>query len=190
MAAAVFALAGTFLGILGTLSVEFFRGRTENTRARQQALQLACADFTASVSRMLSLSIDLERNSGDAELTSVLYEAHREARVHYERLRLVAASREIQESGRHVLRYAYGRLRQAEGKPLREDERERGPLIMLQESLMKLYAEVRRELRVPHAGEVYREPDEWVGPSEKRKPGGKGSPERFTAPEQRVAEEQ
>ena len=32
MAAAVFALAGTFLGILGTLSVEFFRRRTE-TRA-------------------------------------------------------------------------------------------------------------------------------------------------------------
>lgn len=63
-----------------------------------------------------------------------------------------------------LCRYAYGRLRQAEGIPLREDERERGPLIVLQESLMKLYAEVRRELRVPHADEAYREPDEWIGP--------------------------
>ena len=76
---------------------------------------------------MLSLSIDLEeRNAGDAELTSVLYEAHREAEGPLQRLRLVAASREIQESGRHVLRYAYGRLRQAEGKPLRRKNASEG----------------------------------------------------------------
>jgi hypothetical protein len=175
MVAAVFALIGTLLGILGTLAVELVRGRTENMHARQQMLQVACADFVASVSRVLSLAIDVERNPGDAELTSLLYDAHREARVHYERLRLVAVSRDTQESGRHVLRYAYGRLRQAKGKPPREDERERGPLMMLHDNLMRLYAEVRREMGVPHADEVYREPDEWVGPSGSVPVGGDAS---------------
>jgi len=165
MAAAVFALAGTLLGILGTLAVELVRGRTENTHARQQMLQVACADFVASISRMLSLAIEVEKDSGNTELTSLLYETHREARVHYERLRLVAVSRDTQESGRHVLRYAYGRLRQAIGKPPREDERELGPVMMAQDSLLRLYAAVRYEMGIPHAGEVYREPDEWLAPT-------------------------
>ena len=162
MAAAVFALTGTLLGILGTLAVELVRGRTENTHARQQMLQVACADFVASVTRMLSVAIDVEKDAEDAELTSQLYEAHREARVHYERLRLVAVSRDTQESGRYVLRYAYGRLRQVKGKPPREDEREQGPVMLAHDSLMRLYAAVRREMGIPNAGEVYREPDEWL----------------------------
>jgi hypothetical protein len=165
MTAAIFALAGTLLGIVGTLATELVRSRTANTRARQEELRLACADFTACVARIWNLSIELKRNAGDAELAQSMYGAHRDARVNYERLRLTAVSRDIQESGRHVLRYAYGLLRQAEGKPPREDERARGPLIMLHDSLMTLYAQVRRELGIPHADEVYREPEDWVGPS-------------------------
>lgn len=115
------------------------------------------------VTRIRNLSIDLTRNAGDAELARSLHEAHRDARVQYERLRLTAVSRDIQESGRHALRYAYGLLRQAEGNPPREDERARGPLMMLHDSLMALYAQVRRELGVPRADEVYREPEEWLG---------------------------
>jgi hypothetical protein len=164
MAAAIFALAGTLLGIFGTLATEFVRNRTKNIFARQEALRLACADFTASVTRMWNLSIELQRKAGDAELARSLQEVHVDARVHYERLRLTAVSRDIQESGRHVLRYAYGLIRQAEGKPLREDERAQGPLTMLHDSLMTLYAQVRQELGLPHADEVYREPEEWVGP--------------------------
>jgi hypothetical protein len=151
-------------GILGTLATELVRTRTQSIRARQEALRLACADFTASVTRIRNLSIDLTRNAGDAELARSLHEAHRDARVQYERLRLTAVSRDIQESGRHALRYAYGLLRQAEGNPPREDERARGPLMMLHDSLMALYAQVRRELGVPRADEVYREPEEWLGP--------------------------
>jgi hypothetical protein len=67
---------------------------------------------------------------------------NREARAHFERLRLTAASLDVQTSGRCVLRYAYGLLRQAEGKPPREDELERGPLRMLHDSLITLYAGV------------------------------------------------
>jgi hypothetical protein len=95
-------------------------------------------------------------------LKSSFYEAHREARVHYERLRLTAASRAVQESARLVLRYAYGMLRKIEGKPLRDDELERGPLMMLQNSLITLITNVRHEIGVPRANDVYREPDEWM----------------------------
>jgi hypothetical protein len=105
------------------------------------------------------------RKPGDTELINSMSEAHRDARAHYERLRLTATSRHIQKAGRYVLRYAYGLLRQAVGEPPRDDERERGPLMMFHDWLMILYAEVRRELRLPQADDVYREPDEWVGPA-------------------------
>ena len=82
--------------------------------------------------------------------------------MHYERLRLTAASGDAQKAARYVLRYAYGLLRQIEGKLPRDDEKERGPLMMRQHSLTTLVAEVRREIGVPHADDVYREPDEWM----------------------------
>jgi|SRR3984957_18423572 len=71
----------------------------------------------------------------------------------------------VQAAGRHVLRYAYGLLRQAEGRPPRQDEVERGPMLMLNDSLIALYAEVRREIGTPNPADVYQEPDEWVQPS-------------------------
>jgi hypothetical protein len=166
--AAIFALAGTLLGVLGTLAVELTRARAGDVRARREALRLACADFTTAVARMRNLAIDLMRKPGDVELINAMSEAHRDARAHYERLRLTATSKDVQRAGRHVLRYAYGLLRQAVGEPLRDDERERGPLMMFHDWLMILYAEVRRELRLPQADDVYREPDEWVGPASPR----------------------
>lgn len=51
------------------------------------------------------------------------------------------------------------------GKPPREDERDRGPLIMLNDSLIALYAGVRREIGTPHPEDIYREPEDWTGPS-------------------------
>lgn len=162
MTAAIFALAGALIGVLGAFAIEWVRERNESLRLRQDKLRLTCADFTAAVTRMWNLAIELEAEPADAELKSSFYEAHRESRVHYERLRLTAASTAVQESARLVLRYAYGMLRKIEGKPLRDDELERGPLIMLQNSLITLVANVRHEIGVPHANDVYREPDEWM----------------------------
>jgi hypothetical protein len=163
MTAAVFALAGTLLGILGTLAVELMRSRTEDARVRQEAVRNACADFTAAIARMRTLAMELRNKHPDSEQMTLIFEAHRDARVHYERLRLTVSSQTVQMAGRRVLRYAYGMLRQTEGKPLRDDEIEHGPIRMLQDSLMILYTEVRRELGVPHASDIYREPDEWIG---------------------------
>ena len=162
MVAAIFALAGALIGVLGAFVVELVRTRTENLRLRQEALRLACADFTTAVARMWNLAVELTAKPADIELANSFHEAHREARMHYERLRLTAASGNAQKAARYALRYAYGLLRQIEGKSLRDDERERGPLVMLQHSLATLTTEVRREIGVPHADDVYREPDEWI----------------------------
>jgi hypothetical protein len=85
-------------------------------------------------------------------------------------LRLTATSLEVQKAGRYVLRYTFGVIRQAEGRPLRDDELEHGPMMLLQDWLMILYAEVRKEIGVSQAKNVYREPDEWLAPIHIRSP--------------------
>ncbi len=91
-------------------------------------------------------------------------DANREAREHFERLRLIAVSPEVQKAGRHVTRYTYGLLRQVEGKPPREDEQNPGLMIILNDWLMALRAEVRREIGTPQPDALYREPEEWINP--------------------------
>jgi hypothetical protein len=168
MAAAIFALMGTIVGALGTLTVELARNRTENVRARREALLLACADFTTAVARTLNLALNYE--PPDDTQINKMREAHQEARICYERLRLTAASLEVQEAGRHVLRYTFGVIRQAEGRSPRNDELERGPVMLYQDWLMTLYVKVRQEIGVPQAQGVYREPDEWIAPLHIRSP--------------------
>jgi hypothetical protein len=160
MAAAIFALVGALIGASGALVVELIRTRAENLRVRQETLRLTCADFTAAISHLWNLDLELKAKPADTKLTSSLHETFWKARMHYEQLRLTAASEEVQKEARYALRYAYGLLREREGLPPRSDEKERGPFMMLQDSLKKLVEEVRSEIGVPH--DVYREPDEWM----------------------------
>ena len=169
MTAAIFALVGTLVGILGTLAVELTRSRAENMRVRREALRLASADFTAAVSRIINLV--LEFKAPDKLRIDLMYEGHREARVGYERLRLISSSREVQEAGRHVIRYAYGLVREAQALPRRDDELDRGPRLLLNDWLITFYIEVRREIGIPRPENIYREPDGWLGRSDRRTPG-------------------
>lgn len=163
MAAAVFALVGVLIGALSAFGLELVRGRIEDRRLRQEALRFACADFTSSISHMWNLDLELKANPADPKLTSAIRETFWEARMHYERLRLTVASARVQKEARYVLRYAYGLLRERKGLPPRDDERETGPFMMLQHSLIRLVGEVRSEIGVPNADDVFREPDEWMG---------------------------
>jgi hypothetical protein len=52
VAAAIFALVGTLIGVLGTLLVQLTQARTEDQRARRDAVRIACADFIAAVALM------------------------------------------------------------------------------------------------------------------------------------------
>jgi hypothetical protein len=168
MTAAIFALAGTLIGVLGTLTVELAHQRTEDKRSHREAVRLACADFTAAVARMVNLAIELK--DPDSAQIDRMREAHLETRVGYERLRLISGSRDVQEAGRYVLRYTFGLLRRAEGKPPRHDELKHSPRMLLQDWLMKLYVAVRKEIGVPHPQDVYREPDEWLEPRHSQLP--------------------
>jgi hypothetical protein len=133
MTAAIFALAGTLIGVLGTLFVELARGRALDKRSYREAVRIACADFTAAVARMVNLIIEVK--NPDSIRLSKMRDAHLDARVCYERLRLISGSRDVQEAGRYVLRYTFGLLRMAEGRPPRPDEQEKTPRICFRNGL-------------------------------------------------------
>jgi hypothetical protein len=168
MTAAIFALTGTLIGVLGTLAVELARGRALDKRSHREAVRIACADFSAAVARMVNLAIEVK--NPDSIRLSKMHDAHLDARVCYERLRLISGSRDVQEAGRYVLRYTFGLLRMAEERPPRPDEQEKSPRLLLQDWLVKLYAEVRQEIGVPNPRDIFREPDEWLGGTHWRHP--------------------
>jgi hypothetical protein len=162
MTAAISALAGALIGVLGAFLIELSRSKTENLRYRRELLRTTCADFSAAVTSVWNLAVQVKLRPADRALLASLHESHREARIQYERLRLTAASAATQEAARYVLRYAYGLLREIEGKPPRDDERERGPMMMLQHSLTTLTERARSEIDAPNPRDVYQEPDEWM----------------------------
>jgi hypothetical protein len=165
MTAAIFALAGTLLGIFGTLAIELRRNRAEDDRSRREALRLTAAAFADAAIRMKEFTFRWMATPSDEGSRKSAYQAHAEARAQYERLRFVTVSEEVQRAGRHVLRYSWGLLRQAAGDPPRDDEKASGPLMLSYNWLLIFYVAVRQELGLPRPNDVYREPDEWVGPS-------------------------
>jgi hypothetical protein len=163
--AAIFALAGTFLGILGTLAIEMRRGHLEDDRSRREALRLTAANFADAIIRMKELTFQYMESPQDESFWKSAHEAHAEARAQYERLRFVTTSEDVQKAGRHVIRYSWGIMLMAGGHTPREDEKGSGPVILAYNWLLMFYTAVRRELGLPRPDHVYREPDEWLGPA-------------------------
>src|SRR5690348_11928924 len=108
MSAAIFALIGTLLGISGTLLIEMRREHIERDRSLREALRISCADFSDAIIRVRELTLNLRRDPSDAAMQESVQRAHSEAWVHYERLRLISTSKDVQEAGRRVLRYSWG----------------------------------------------------------------------------------
>jgi hypothetical protein len=163
MSQALFALAGALVGVFGTLAADAVRARREDRRGRREIVRVACAEFTAALVRVRSIAFITREQPGDQELRTSAREALWAAQVGYERLRLVTQSLEAQEAGRRALRHAIGLQRLSEGRTVRDDEKAEGPMMLMQRSLIRLYTEIRLETGVPNAGDVYREPDEWLG---------------------------
>lgn len=158
MTEALFALAGVALGVLGTAITAILLSSREDRRLRRESLRTTCADFTAAIARMRFLATQIHLDGADADLTSRMRESHETATVCCERLRLVTTSMAAQEAARYALRYALGLWLQVQGRDPRADERERGPLLELNDRLRDLYIAVRRELGVAHPAEVFAEP--------------------------------
>lgn len=151
---AFFALAGTALGILGTLVTDVRRARRDDLRERRQRLRDAF-DFTVALVRMRQAHWG--RGYDDDTRRAAMRDAHDEARTQYERLRLITSSLRVQEEARYALRYAYGLLRQLDGNAPREDEVEPSALDQIEDRLVRLFTEVRRELGVPRSHHVLSE---------------------------------
>ncbi len=84
---ALFALAGTALGILGTLVTDMWRGKRDDLRERRQRLRDTCADFTVALARMRQAHWG--RGYDEDTRRAVMHDAHDEARAQYERLPVV-----------------------------------------------------------------------------------------------------
>ena len=135
------------LGVIGTAITGMLLSSREDRRLRRESIRTTCADFTAAIARMRFLATQIHLNGADAELTTRIGEAHEEATVGCERLRLVTTSMEAQEAARYALRYGLGLWLQVQGRPPRPDETERSPLLQLNDRLHDLYVGCGRALR-------------------------------------------
>lgn len=162
MLAASFALAGTLLGIIGALAIDFARSRRDARAQQSSALRAACVEFLGTIEQMRHLTYELNREPSDTDLRNRILDTHMRARSAYEQLRLSSYSAKTQEAGRYVLRYAYGILRLAYGRDLRDDERDKHPIQLLGEWQAALLVEVRRELGYKDVSSVFAEPREWM----------------------------
>jgi hypothetical protein len=131
---ALFALAGTALGIVGTLLADLVRARKDDRRYRREQLRSACVDLTTALVKIRQAYWGRAYGEEEAGRRAALQRAHDAARANYERLRLSTSSLAVQEQARFALRYAYGLLRQFEGLPPRPDELEVGPIDQLDDA--------------------------------------------------------
>jgi hypothetical protein len=157
MSAALYALAGTVIGVLGTVLADLVRASREHRNLARNALRVVCSDFTAQIARVRRYSIQLRREPQGPlyqETWQQLQATFTEARAYYERLLITADSVAIQEAARHVVHYAYYMSRAAhmEMTGFAEAQAE-----MFSWST-RLYIEVRRELGVKHPRNVYEDP--------------------------------
>jgi hypothetical protein len=152
--AALYALAGTVIGILGTVLADAIRERRQERLQSQEALRTACSDFMAQVARVRRYSLTLRLEPQNQETWLLTRGAFTEARAHYERLLITADSLATQEAARHVIHFVYWMSRAAHGDITGfaecHDE--------LRDWTAKPYAEVRRELRLRHPDAVYKDP--------------------------------
>jgi hypothetical protein len=153
MSEAIYALAGTVIGIIGTLLTDIIRGRREDRTRSQEALRAVSSDFAAQIGRIRRYCLQLLYHPEDQGARSTLDGAFTEARANYERLLLTADSVATQEAARYVIHYTFWMTRAAnkERTGFYEAEAE-----MFSWSA-KLRAEVRRELGLKHPDNVFKD---------------------------------
>ncbi len=157
MSAALYALAGTVIGGLGAVLADAVRARRDTRRVAREALRVVCSDFTAQLTRARRCSQIHHRGPEgplDQEIWQQLQVTFTEARTYYERMLITASSAAIQEAARNALHYTYWMWRMAgtEGPDFMDAEAQ-----ALRWS-KKLYIEVRRELGIKNAENVYEDP--------------------------------
>lgn len=156
MSTGVFALAGAFLGVLGTVLVYVLNARLENRKESRRLLRETSVSFITDIMRARQLSMALYDRGPypDGPPEAIWTEVNNtlgEAQAGYERLRLIAESVAIQEAARWVVHHAYWLSRAAgEGRAVWKEEHDG-----LMERLVDLFREARRELGLKNPDALY-----------------------------------
>jgi hypothetical protein len=156
---ALLVLAGTAMGLFGTLMTDTIRSRRQADSLRLEEVRRACTDLISSLNQMRQIYFDEQHGTGTPEWHEQMRQTHLNARLHYERLQLTTTSIEVQINARFAIRYAVGLWRELRGRPLRPDEVEVHPLRQLDDRLVSLRTAMRRELSVPNPDRVLSEQD-------------------------------
>jgi hypothetical protein len=161
---ALFALAGAVIGVGGTLTTELVRAHIGRRQAARDVLLAACVDFSASMARMGNLSLAIKNDPDDSARHERMRIEYGEARVCYERLRLLLESQSAQEHARRALYHSMRRWRAAEGLESPDEGWGSGDQAtsLLEDAVASLYIEVRRQLGLRQPGDLFREPQEWL----------------------------
>jgi len=155
MMAALFTLAGTLVGILGTLATELVRGRRDDRRLWREEFRSTCANLTSEVSRLRDISHELRKTPDDPQLQRDAQEAHSQARALQEKLRLTSESVQTQEAARQLIHHVYHQWRATQGGKADFWQARRG----LDEWLTTFYVAARTELGLD-GSKVYEDPSE------------------------------
>lgn len=153
MLAAVFALIGALIGVLGTVLTELARGHRDDRKLWQEQLRSVCADLATEVIRLQDVSHQLRKSPEDVQLQDTAQEVHSRAHAMQERLRLISRSAATQEAGRWLLHCVYYQWRSTQGGPGEFWQARDG----VHEWLTKLHVEARKELGLGESA-LYRDP--------------------------------
>jgi len=153
MAAALFALGGALVGVLGTVLTELVRGHRDDRKFRQEELRTVCADLATEVIRLQDMSHELRKTPDDVQLQNTAQEVHSRAHALQERLRLTSRSVATQEAGRWLIHCVYHQWRSTQGGPGEFWQARDG----VREWLTKLHNEARKELGLGDSS-VYQDP--------------------------------
>ena len=127
MSEALYALAGAFLGVVGTVVTEALRSRRDDRTAWRRDLRSACVEFAAEIARLRDLSYALRSDPAEQRLRDAAHDAHTRARGLLERLRLTSDSVATQKAARLLIHHAYHQWQSTLGGPGRPLRGPAGP---------------------------------------------------------------
>jgi hypothetical protein len=153
--AALFALGGALIGVLGTVITEFARGRRDNQQLWREEFRSVCADLAGEVSHLQDLSHELRKTPEDTQIQRTAQDVHSKVGALQERLRLTSKSVPTQEAARWLQHCAYYQWRATQGGKGDFWEARDG----VKTWLTKFYVEARKELGLPSSA-VYQDPPE------------------------------
>jgi hypothetical protein len=161
MSQAFFAIAGTIVGVLGTIvanvATNLINAKREDAKAWQETFRSVVSELTSEVLNMRGLSHRIREYPEDKDLRLAIQRSFTRVQTLRRTLQLISKSRATQEASDLVNHYVYWVWRIARGDGGLAD------FDMAEEStnlwLRKLYTEVRKELGLG-ASDLYERPIE------------------------------